>query len=83
MTYFRLVSKIGPFSPVPYDETLSDAVFENNNKFSVVTAIFPFEIFVIECENKPRDLPLYGIHWEEVKDTVSLSGYNAPVVKSN
>ena len=79
MTYFRLVSKIGPFYIVPHDETLSDAVFENNNKFSVVTAIFPLEIFVIECENKPCDLPLYGIRWEEVKDTVSLSGYNAPV----
>jgi len=77
MTYFRMVGKINPFSPVPDDKSLLDAIFEDNNEFSVVTEIFPLEIFVIDCENKPRDLPLYGISWEEVKDTVSLSGYNA------
>ena len=65
MPYFKVnASSVNPFYH-PDDEYFSDVIFQNNKKFTVVTPIFPLEILVIECENKPRDMPVFGIFWLE------------------
>lgn len=66
MPYFKVdIHKMDPRLPSPGDKYFADVVFENNKEFSVVTAIFPFEALVLECENKPRDMPVFGIFWHE------------------
>lgn len=66
MPYFKLdVQRYDPRFPRPDDKYFADVIFENNKKFSVVTGIFPLEAFVLECENKPRDMPVFGIFWLE------------------
>ena len=66
MSYFKVdIHKIDSRLPFPDDKYLADVIFKNNKKFSVITSIFPFEALVIECENKPRDMPVFGIFWLE------------------
>lgn len=66
MAYFKIdTSKFSLPLVFPDDKYFSDVIFENNKKFSVVTPIFPLEALVLECENKPRDMPIFGIFWLE------------------
>lgn len=69
MPYFKVdISKYDFRLPQPGDYML-DVIFQNNTKVSVVTNMFPMEGFVIECENKPRDMPIFGIFWLEAHQT--------------
>ena len=65
MPYFKVDANSVHPRYHPDDEYFAKVIFQNNTKFSVVTPIFPLEILVIECENKPRDMPVFGIFWLE------------------
>lgn len=70
MPYFKVdKSKIDLRFPTPDDEYFKNVIFENNKKFSVVTSMFPNEALVLDCENKPRDMPVFGIFWLEAQIT--------------
>lgn len=60
---------IDPFSIViwPDDEYLIDSILENNETFTLYPMLPDFLTPVIECENKPRDLFVWGIYWREAK----------------
>lgn len=46
-------------------EGLSRAIRENNKHFEMLHD--PIEMrTVVQCNNKPRDMPVYGIVWEEL-----------------
>lgn len=65
MPYFKVdMSRYDFRFPQP-GRYMLDVIFENNTKVSPVTHMFPLEGFVVECENKPRDMPFFSIFWLE------------------
>ena len=51
----------------PTSEYIKMVILENNNKFSVPKCATP-NCIIIECENKPRDLPMWEIRFVELTD---------------
>ncbi len=49
------------------DGQLSDVVSANNKKWSLYHDDDKMAVVAI-CDNKPRDLPVYGLAWEELID---------------
>lgn len=41
------------------------SVIRENNESSVVYIDPATDRIYVECENKPRDMPLFGIRWKE------------------
>lgn len=51
----------------PSSEYTKMVILENNNKF-LVPERATSNCIIIECENKPRDLPIWGIRFIELTD---------------
>ncbi len=67
MPYFKVdMSKYDFRFPQP-GQYMLNVILENNTKVSLVTNLFPMESFVIQCDNRPRNMPMFSIFWEEVK----------------
>lgn len=71
MAYFALEKEklfaLYPRAVTPPDGYLLE-VFRASGDVEIknVTAIFPHELFVIECEESPRNFPLFGLYWNEI-----------------
>ena len=66
MTYFKAKSQSLINSLVlPDGEYLLGVIFENNQRVTDVSKLFFDELLVIECENKPRNMPMFGVFCEE------------------
>lgn len=59
---FVMETKLGNYQPPPY-EFLKKHIEKNNSGF-ILSKSFSGKLNVI-CENKPEDLPEYGITFEE------------------
>lgn len=57
---------------LPYlsSEVISQVILENNAEFTAISPYNPAPIrstkIMVECENKPRDMPVFGISWKEI-----------------
>lgn len=47
------------------DDAFFSAISENNDKFDIYRDEMR-QGFVLVCDNKPRDMPVYGIEWEKL-----------------
>jgi hypothetical protein len=52
--------------PKPDDNYSKSVIFENNKRFEVYPPFGLERDTIIACENKPRDMPIYGIFFEPV-----------------
>ena len=64
MRRFRIVVPLR-YMPIPEDAYIEKIIFENNDKFKVYRDLLTHQL-IIECENKPKDLSLYGIFFVEL-----------------
>ena len=63
---FKMVIDILPYYiPYPESEYIKNAILENNDKFITYKDLFTNDI-IVECENKPRDLAIWGIWFVEL-----------------
>ncbi len=52
--------------PKPSDDQVAEYILENNQRFSAFRD--PIEgCAIVECENRPRDLPIWGISFVPVE----------------
>lgn len=51
----------------PPDKYVLQVIWENNNVVTDITQAYPLEALVVECENKPRNMPIFSIYWLDVE----------------
>lgn len=56
--------------PYPRSEVISQVILENNAEYTTISPYSPAPArspqIMVECENKPRDMPMFGISWKEI-----------------
>lgn len=53
---------------LPPTSAYIESVVRENNSDGVVIYDPSTDTYTLKCENKPRDLPMFGVFWEEVKE---------------
>lgn len=51
---------------LPPTEQYIRSVIKETDTNAVMTYLPATDEYVLECKGKPRDLPMFGVYWEEV-----------------
>ena len=52
--------------PLPSFHTIADSIFDKNKDGFKVYKSSKYDCTVVECKNKPRDMPVYAWGWIEL-----------------
>ncbi len=49
-------------------EAVQKAIYENNTSVADITNMYSGQVLVIECENRPENIPIYDLEWIRLDD---------------